>query len=234
VYRLNHIHENDDLKERKVIIMSRTGFATFTILVTLVLGAGESSTALAHEFIVNGSGIKEAVEVEGTGGVGLEGSIAKITTHIGCGEGRVTAGSDLLASGSFKTGIELKACGLNTVSSGVEEDQAKCQVANFTVEGLGSLTEAGIASVSGRGTENTFATIVVSEVTGAGTCTLAGKYELRGTTSCIIPDELVTSPGFLIGCDPLGNKGIKLGTEPVKLSLDMGIEGAKGQTFSSN
>jgi hypothetical protein len=213
--------------------MLRVKFAISIMSTALVLSIGVP-TAAAHEFIVNGSGIKEAVEIRGTGDIGLEGSVAKITTHIGCGEGLVTAGSDLLGSGTFKVGIELKACGLDTVSSGVEEDQPKCQVANFTVEGLGELTEAGIAVVSGRETGDVFTKIAISEVTGAGTCMLAGKYELKGITSCVIPDELVTSPGFLIGCDPLGNKGVKLGLEPVKLSLDLGIEGTKGQTFSSN
>lgn len=217
--------------------MSKTKFATLTILVTLVMGAGEASTALAHEFIVNGLPIKgETVEVRGSGGVGLEAKVAKLATHLGCGEGVLPAGaSNVLAeAGKFKSKIELKACGVDIVSSGVEEDMPKCQVPNFTVESTGELIEGGIASVSGAGAEKAFAKIEISEVKGAGACTLAGTYELKGTTTCDIPDYLVTGPAIAIGCDPLGNKEIKFGSESTKLDLLLGLEGAKGQTFSSN
>jgi hypothetical protein len=228
------MYETADL-ERKVLIMSRTRFATLSISVMLVLGAGGSSIALAHEFIVNGLAIKEAVEVRGGGGVGLEAKVAKLTAHIGCAEGLLPAGASnvLEEAGKFKAKIELKACGVDIVSAGVEEDIPTCQVPNFNVEGTGELTEGGIATMSGVGASKVFAKIAISEVKGAGACTLAGTYELRGITACDIPDYLVTIPGIVIGCDPLGNKEVKLGSEPTKLDLGLGLEGAKGQTFSS-
>jgi hypothetical protein len=201
-----------------------------------MLGAGGSSTALAHEFIANGSPVKEAVEVRGSGGIGLEGSVAKLTTHLGCGEGVLPTGTSNVVEGAgkFQSKIEFKACGVDIVNSGVEEDMSKCQVSNFNLESTGELPEAGIASMSGTGAEKIFAKIEISEVKGAGSCALAGGYTLSGATRCVIPNELVTRPGFLIACDPLGNKEVKFGTEPVKLDLTLGLEGAKGQTFSSN
>lgn len=222
--------------------MLKTKVAALTISTALACGAIAflwGGPAIAHEFLVNGSAIKagEKVEVKGSGGVALEAEIAKIAAHIGCGEGLLPTGaSDLLEeAGKFKSKIELKACGIDMVSAGAEEDLPKCKVANFNVESTGELTEAGIATVSGTGTEKLLGQILVSEVAGAGACTLSGTYKLLGTTTCDIPDYPVTSPAIAVGCNPLGGKEVKLdGGESVKLDLALGIEGAKGQTFSSN
>jgi hypothetical protein len=226
----------------EAIIMLRTRVVILTISTALACGVAAlacSGLAIAHEFLVNGSAIKagEKVEVKGSGGVALEAEIAKTPAHIGCGEGLLPAGaSNLLEeAGKFKSKIELKACGIDMVIFGVEEDLPKCKVANFNVENTGALTEAGIATVLGTGAEKLLGQILVSEVTGAGACTLAGTYKLLGTTTCDIPDYPVTSPGIVVGCNPLGGKEVKLdGGESVKLDLVLGIEGAKGQTFSSN
>jgi hypothetical protein len=223
--------------------MLRTKLAILTVSTTLVfvstaLACG-GPPAMANEFLVNGSAIAkgEKVEVKGGGGVDLEATIAKLTTHIGCGEGLLPAGTSnvLEEAGKFKSKIELKACGTDIVNSGAEEDEPTCKVANFNVESAGELSEAGIASISGTGTEKIFGEIVISEVTGAGACALAGTYKITGTTTCDIADYPVTSPGITIGCNPLGGKEVKLsGSEAIKLDLVLGIEGTKGQTFSSN
>jgi hypothetical protein len=235
---LEATYENDDLK-RKARTMSTVKFTALIILATLILGAGESSTALAaHEFVVEGKAIAKGskVEVRGSGGVALEGSIAALSSHIGCGEGLLPVGTSnvLEEAGKFKSKIELKACGTDDISAGVEEDEPKCKVPNFNVESTGELIEGGVASVSGSGTEKSFATIKIEEVSGAGACAVAGEFALKGATTCDVPDYLVTSPGFLIACNPLGGKEVKLGKETTKLDLTLGIEGTKGQTFSSN
>lgn len=198
-----------------------------------------SGSAIAHEFLVNGAAIAktEKVEVKGNGAVALEAEIAKTAAHIGCSEGLLPSGvSDVLEeAGKFRSKIELKACGVDIVSGGGEEDLPKCKVANFNVENTGELTEAGIATVLGAGAERLFGQILISEVTGAGACTLTGTYKLTGTTACDIPDYQVTNPGITVACSPLGAKEVKLsGAESVKLDLALGIEGLKGQSFSSN
>lgn len=219
--------------------MSRIQFVMLSLLVVLALSAGESSTALAaHEFIVNGKavGVKEKVEVEGSGGIFLEATVAKTATHLACGEGLLPIGATnvLEELGKFKSKVEFKACTATAVSAGVEEDEPKCKVPSFNLEGTGELTEAGVASVTGSAAEKTFATVKIEEVTGAGACALAGTYELKGTSLCDVPDYLVTGPGIVMGCSPLGAKEVKFGTEPAKLDLSLGIGGTKGQTFSSN
>ncbi len=218
--------------------MTRTRFVTLTILVTLALGAGESSTALAHEWIDNGSAIAkgETVEVRGSGGIGLEAIVASLTTHIGCGEGLLPAGPSnvLEEAGKFKSKIELKACGVDIVSSGVEEDEPTCKILNFNVESTGELTESGIVNISGVGTEKVFGEIAISKVAGAEACALEGTFKLTGTATCDVPDYPVKSPGIAIGCSPPGGKEIKFDGVSTKLDLALGIEGAKGQAFSSN
>ncbi len=220
--------------------MFRTRFAILTMSTALACcsSAVACEGGMAHEFLVNGAKIAagEKVEVRGTGGFAVEATVASLATHVRCDEGLLPVGTAnvLEEAGKFKSKLELKACTSTIVSTGTEEDEPKCKVANFNVENTGELTEAGIATISGAAAEKVFAEIVISEVAGAGACALAGTYKLKGTTACDIPDYLVTIPGIFIGCDPLGSKEIKLGTESAKLDLPLGIEGTKGQTFSSN
>jgi hypothetical protein len=225
--------------------MFRTRIVILTTISTiLVYGAtavacGGPPPAMAHEFLINGSAIAkgETVEVRGGGGVGLEAMIAKLTTHVGCGEGLLPTGASnvLEEAGKFKSKIEFKACGTDIVNAGAEEDESTCKVANFNVESTGELTEAGIATVSGAGTEKLLGSVIISEVTGAGACALTGTYKLTGTTLCDIPNYPVINPEITMGCSPPGGKEVKLsGSESVKLDLALGLEGIKGQAFSSN
>jgi hypothetical protein len=220
------------------MLMSRARLVILTVSATLIPAIGAASTAVAHEFIVNGASVSKGVkvEVQGGGGVFVETTVASVATHIECGEGLLPVGTAnvLEEAGKFKSKLELKACTATTVGSGVEEDTPKCKVSNFAVEGTGELTEAGISNISGTGASKGLAKVEISEVAGAGACSLAGTFELKGATACDLPDYLVTSPGIAIGCNPLGGKELKFGPEPAKLDLSLGIEGAKGQTFSSN
>lgn len=213
--------------------MSRTKFTTLTILAMLMLVAGESSTALAHEFTVNGKavGTGETIEILGGGGIFLETTVASTAVHIGCGEGLLPKGAKNIIEekGKFKVAIEFKSCTTTVVSSGVEGDEPKCKVPNFNMEATGELTEAGVASIS----HSPFATIDIEGV-GTETCPLKGDFELKGTQLCDVPDYSVTVPWVDMGCNPLGGKEIKFGTESAKIYLSLGINGARGETFSSN
>ncbi len=219
--------------------MYKMRLAALTIFSVLALGVGESATALAaHEFVVGGKAVGkgEKVEVQGGGGIFLEATAAKTATHLRCAEGLLPAGvtNVLEELGKFKSKLELKACTATAVTAGAEEDEPKCKVPNFNLESAGELTEAGVASISGVGEKVLLATVKIEEVAGAGACSLAGTYELKGTSLCDIPDYLVTGPGIVMGCNPLGSKEVKFGLEPAKLDLSLALSGTKGQTFSSN
>jgi hypothetical protein len=218
--------------------MSRTKLVIALMSTALILGPGASTALAAHEFLVNGKGVakEEKVEVDGTGAIFLEATVAKTATHLACGEGVIPTGASnvLEELGKFKTKLELKACTSTSVAAGVEEDAPKCKVPNFNLEATGELTEAGIATVSGTGAEKILATVKIEEVAGAGACALAGTFKLKGSTGCDIPDYLVTHPGFGVGCTPPGGKEVKFGEEPAKLDLALGVVGTKGQSFSSN
>jgi hypothetical protein len=123
-------------------------------------------------------------------GANSKGTVAKLSIHITCQEGLLPAGAEnvLEEAGKFKIKLEFKACTVTTVNAGVIENQPKCKVASFTAVGSGELTEAGIISV----TNKPFATIEIAEVTGAGACTLTGKFEITGTQLCAIPHYSLT------------------------------------------
>jgi hypothetical protein len=219
--------------------MFRIKLVILSLLAALALSAVASPTALAvHEFIVNGKTIAkgEKVEIQGSGGIYLEATLAKTLTHIECQQALLPVGASnvLEEGGKSKLKVEFKGCTVTTVIAGAVENQPKCKVVSFNLEGTSELPEAGVASIVGSGAEKLFSKIEVAEVSGAGACALAGTYELKGTQLCDIPAYSETLPGFGIACPPVGGKEVKLATETAKLYLALGISGTKGQTLSSN
>jgi hypothetical protein len=215
--------------------MSRVKLVMMSLLAVCVLSAVASSTALAaHEFLVNGKAVAKGEKVEVQGNVvaaQLEGVVAKLSIHVTCQEGIAPAAGNVLEeAGQLKIKVELKACTVTTISSGVAENQPKCKLKEFSAEGSGELTEAGIISVKG----SPFAVIHIEEVSGAGTCSLVGEFKIEGKQLCAIPDYALTGTLGPVVCDPTGSKELKLGGEPIKLYTSIGLSGTKGQTLSSN
>jgi len=218
--------------EREDIYMSRMKLVMLSLLAAFSLSAVASSTASAHEWIVNGKAVAaaEKVEVNGNqlqGNNQLEGVIAKSSVHITCQEVLAPpAGNILEEKGKLKIKLEYKACTVYTIAAEAVENQPNCKVAGLTAEGAGELTEAGILTVKGA----PFATIVIS---GTG-CLLNGEYKVETTEVCSLPHYAVAVYVATIECNPAGSKELKLGTESSKLYSVIGIAGTKGQKLSSN
>jgi hypothetical protein len=225
-----------------MIHMSRTKLFMVSLLAVAALSVVTSSTASAHEFLVNGKAIG-AEPVEYGGNIQqwqpqFESVLAKLPVHIQCQWGQWPVGSKnvLESGGKYKIFIEFKGCTVTTInSSGEPELQPKCKVAKVTAEGAGELNEAGVLSTSGtKGAEKGFAEIEISEVSGAGACTLTSKPEVKGTQLCSIYHYSFPYLVANVNCNGAGSKELKLGGEPAKLNLQAGIVGTKGQTISSN
>jgi hypothetical protein len=222
------------------IYMSRMKIVVLGLLAVFAVSAVASSSAFAHEWLVNQKAIAkgEKVEIQGNQIPGinqLEDTIAKLSVHISCQLVIVPAAGNILTEGGrlekFKT--EYKACTVTTVSGGVVESQPKCKVKEFAVEGTGELSEAGIVSLKEKEKVG-LATIHIEEVTGAGACTLAGEFKVEGSQICTLPHYAVDVDVAVLECNPAGSKELKLGSEPAKLYSSVGLSATKGQTLGSN
>jgi hypothetical protein len=221
-----------------MIYMSRTKLVMVSLLVTFALSAVSSPTVSAHEFIVNGKGVAAGEKVEFGGNwqqqqqQQIEIVVAKLSAHMHCQMVIIPIGTTnvLEEKGKMKVKIEFKACTVYTLSGEIIENQPKCKIKEFTAEGSGELTEAGMITVKGA----PFATIHIEEVTGAGACTLAGEFKIEGTQLCPISHYAVGVIVIIITCNPAGSKELKLGGEPAKLYLPLVASGSKGQRISSN
>ncbi len=215
--------------------MSKLRMLLLSLVAMVALGSVTAATASAHEFLVNGAaiGAGEKVEIQGNqlpGNNQLEGVIAGASVRILCLVVLLDPVGNLLEEkGKLKTKQEYKSCSVSSVSGGAAENQPKCKVANFTAEGSGELTEAGVISVKG----SPFTTIKI-ENNGTETCLLKGEFKVETTQECSLPNYPVTSYIIIILCSPTGSKLLKLGTEPAKLNAIFGVSGTKGQTLSSN
>jgi hypothetical protein len=215
--------------------MSRMKLVVLSLLAAFALSAVASSTASAHEWLVNGKAIAagEKVEINGNqipGNNQLEGVIAKLSIHITCQEVLAPpAGNTIEEKGKFKIKLEYKACTVYALESEAMGNEPKCKVAAFNAEGSGELTAAGIMTVSGA----PFATIKI-ENSETETCLLDGEFKVETTQVCSLPHYAVAAWVAVIECNPAGSEKLKLGTEPAKLYSVVGVSGTKGQKLSSN
>jgi hypothetical protein len=197
-----------------------------SLLAALTITAIASSSALAHEYLVEGKAIAAGEKVEAVGDTGLQ----WVETKIGglpivqeCDEGLGTG--NLEEKGKSTSRSESKNCRIFEINKGKRTYLSACSLKEpVVIEATGELTGVGEDILTGSGKEETFSEF---EIKGES-CVIKGKYKVKGTQLCTSPLaelEKVLHEGI---CTAAGSK-LKLGTESVRL---YGLKAGSGKLKS--
>jgi hypothetical protein len=177
------------------------------------------SAAAPADFIIEGENIPsgEAVPfVEEGFFSAIETTIAKTPAHISCAQSRSTSNSNLEGGGTSTGEVELNGCTVYTINKGIPENQPKCKISPFKVSFTGELIELGVDKRVGTKEKETFGEMSVTEVSGTGSCALAGTYALTGYQLCAFPSAEIEEPVHPVVCDPSGSK-LQMAAQEAKL-----------------
>jgi hypothetical protein len=208
--------------------MSKIKFVLLGLLAMFAASLAASTPASAHEYLVEGKAITEKIEVEGTSQTGkLESTILGSKVSIQCEED-LTREAFIEEKGKSKGKIEFKNCIVLEFSKGKRVFLTTCEVKEpATAEFTDELVEHSIDEFKPALAEETFVELEIK------TCALKGKYKVKGSQVCAIPEEEFEQVIHHLICTPAGSK-LKLGSEAAQLFGEESLKLISKKPWSGN
>jgi hypothetical protein len=189
----------------EVLMMLSIRLTMLSLLAALTMSSVVADTASAHEFRSVGKAYTGVVEGSGKEAL-LESKIAKETIFIRC-EASVFAGT-LEANGRSTATVDFEVCSL---LNGKKEALKACKIkepiaAKVKDELTGPVKEEKLEDEFSPEVGEDFVTITIQA------CAVAGKYEVKGSQTCKLPEAEKERELHTIECARAGSK-LKLGKE---------------------
>jgi hypothetical protein len=199
--------------------MARIKYILLLLAVCAVnmVASASAFASSAHIFFVNEAGLETSETIENVSSSGkLETKAFGIPIFIECDED-ISSKYIIENEGKSEGGVQFKRCHVVEDSKGKKIFLTACIVSEpVEMKAKGELTSAGIDTLKGASSEESFAEIKIE----SETCALKGTYKIKGTESCAVPEAELEKATHEAICSPAGSKlvfGSGEKTEPAQL-----------------